>query len=291
MKNPKKLGRFAVLAFLLGLGLNCLAVRAHAQGAFRSTAKGNEVREQRYGKTVSGPTGLGKACGDFIAVGQHPDGFGGTVVWNRQEKEVFVVAFVNARDDLGVCIAGLKKGDRIQVTSASGIASFKRGGGPLVQSIAALAGAVGTAIAPEAAPAIAAGEKFATSVFGGPTRGMPRDAFGQDPTDGAYEKCEGGICISLPEARGTYYATEGLRNHGPRYDHLRPAHVAHGFFPVREDLKKMVGFLRFETVPGSAERHNTRTLTADGDVHIVAWDSNFDDNQGYYKIVMKITRP
>ena len=224
--------------------------------------------------------------GDVI-IGEHPDGFGKTFTWDRKNQEIELVMFVNAADPLGVTIAGVKQGDRIQITSVSGIASFTEDkGNPLASSLITLAGVGLAGIAtgvgqPELLPIIKAGEVFAQEQFK-PTnvKHKRRDAFGVDPGTGHQARQEGGIVISLPLANGLYYSGNGdhkerwIKSNSDRTDDQLPQHVKNAFFPVRGLFP-----------------HNTRMLRGDGQIHILAWDHKFEDNAGFYKVFMSIRQP
>jgi hypothetical protein len=212
-----------------------------------------------------------------MVVGAPAENVGKTFYWDRKEKEILLAAFLNARDDLGVAIANVKKGDTLAITSASGIASFDGKNGELVSSFIAV---VATAAADVATNRTSAGvikqlTITADSQFGSGGTHKRRDAFGRDPGgEKQYEKNEGGVLVCLPEAGGIYYSDLGkIKEKAERSDAIRPAHVKHGFF------------LR----PNNPE-HNRRHLTADGDLHLLVWDSKFEDNQGYYRVMVKLIR-
>ena len=95
---------------------------------------------------------------------------------------------MNAGDHLGVMISGARPTDRIDVVSATGIASFaeeteNEGVGSLIGIVAAGATVAASAFgAPEAAPAIGAAEKYAKDRFKEKkVKTKRRDPFGEDP--------------------------------------------------------------------------------------------------------------
>ncbi len=229
----------------------------------------------------------GALTGSMLAeVGDHPSGFGQGFEWDRRDAEIMLVLFVNAADNSGISIDGLRKGDQIQVVSASGIATFSEdNGNPLAGSLVGLVAAgakVGADVLglPEIGPVLDAGEKFAEEQFKGTGKGTkPRDAYGEEPGTGTIHREEGGILVALPEAGCTYYSGDGdhkerwIKDHGPRYDRIRPDHVKYGYFIVRSDPAQ-----------------NSRFLNGDGPVYIQPWDWKFDDNAGYYKVFVHIKR-
>ena len=215
-----------------------------------------------------------------------PPGFGKGFTWDRADNEILLVMFINAADPFGISIEGMQAGDQVQVLAASGIASFSEDkGNPLASSIVGLVAAgakvvLGTAGAPEVAPAIDAAEAFARDQFKATNaKTKRRDAFGVDPSSGHKAKEEGGLLVCLPEAGGTYYSGDGdhkgrwIKPDGVRTDDHLPAHVFGGFFPIQGD-------------PG----HNTRTARQSGPMYVTAWDWKFEDNAGFYKVFVKLTK-
>jgi hypothetical protein len=221
-------------------------------------------------------------------VGEHPGGFGKGFYWARKDEEILLVLFINSADAMGISVAGVERGDRITLSSASGIASFTEdNGNPLASSIVALI-AAGTKVgltlagAPEAAPAVEAAETFAKEQFKSTNvKHKPRDAFGIDPGTSHKARQEGGIFIALPENGGASYSGKDLlwtkmrwiQGEGDRVDTNLPKHVISGFFPIQGNLS-----------------HNTRVLGIDGQIYVVPWDYKFEDNAGYYKVFLHIKR-
>ena len=209
------------------------------------------------------------------SVGRNPRGYGKVYNWGRVEKQITLVAYINPADPLGVAVTNLQSGDIVEITSATGMASFSDGNGRLISSLIGAAATAGGVFAPEASPFIRAGEEFAKENFARGNRGKQRDPFGVD-NRGKYQKCEGGILISLPSAGGVYYSTEGcLKEKLARTEDIKPDHVEYGFFLVR---------------PQNGEDQNWRRINNAGEMYILAWDRKFTDNQGYYMVMLRITQ-
>jgi hypothetical protein len=215
-----------------------------------------------------------------------PPGFGKGFTWDRVDNEVLLVMFINAADPLGISIEGVRAGDQVQILAASGVASFSEDkGNPLASSIVGLVAAgakvgAGTAGVPEAVPAIDAAETFAKEQFKATNaKTKRRDAFGVDPGSGHKARQEGGLLVCLPEAGGTYYSGDGshkgrwIKGDSVRTDDHLPPHVYGSFFPRQAEPV-----------------HNTRTARQSGPVFVTAWDWKFEDNAGYYKVFVKLTK-
>src|SRR5262245_61532405 len=216
-----------------------------------------------------------------------PQGFGSGFTWSRTEDEALLVLFINAADALGVSIDGLQAGDQIQVVSASGIASFSSDrGNPLASSIVGLVStgasvAVSAAGYPEVAPVITAAEKFAQDQFKatGSKREL-RDAFGVEPSSGRKARQEGGLVVCMPEAGGTFYSGDDrhrdrwIGGDGTRSDEHLPAQFNYTAFFPRQGYGT----------------HNTRICQQSGQMFVLAWDWQFDDNAGFYKVFVKLTK-
>jgi hypothetical protein len=254
------------------------AVPLHRKDGGRPAAftadKKAAVTAAKHALTVVGGAGL-------------PTGFGSGFQWDRVDEEVLLVMFINAADPLGVSIDGLEAGDQVQVMAASGIASFSKDkGNPLASSIVGLV-ATGGKIAvtakglSEAVPAIDAAEKIAKDQFKATnSKRELRDAFGVEPSSGNMARQEGGLLVCLPEAGGTFYS--GNNDHkdrwvggkGERTDEHLPAHFNYNaFFPMRGD-----------------DSHNTRIVRGSGQMFVLAWDWDFEDNAGFYKVFVKLKK-
>lgn len=205
--------------------------------------------------------------------------------WDRLDPQIRLILFVNAADSTGVSIGNLRANDEINVTEMAGDAEFDADAGNSgLFSIAALLLSLTEAVTvgaghPEFKGPISELENIARQAFG--MKGQPkkvRDAFGL--SDGGTHKArqEGGVILSLPGSQGPYQSGKSqelwIKNDGERTDANRPDHVVHGFFPRRH-----------------APEHNRRQLAQSGRLFVTAWDWNYPDNTGYYKVYMTITRP
>lgn len=208
-----------------------------------------------------------------------PEGFGSGFTWDRADNEVLLVMFVNAADALGISVDGLKAGDQVQVISASGVASYSQSkGNPIASSLVGLAAAGAKVAVPEISPVITAAEKFAKEQFKATNaKTKVRDAFGVEPGSGGKAQQEGGLLVCLPEAGGTFYSgrdrNRWIKKDGTRLDENLPDHVFGSFFP-RQGLVN----------------HNIRTVQQPGQMFVLAWDFAFDDNAGFYKVFVKLTK-
>ncbi len=219
--------------------------------------------------------------------GGQPEGFGSEFVWDRKDNQALLVLFINCADQYGVSIDGLKAGDTVEVTSAAGIGSFKtEHGNKTISSILGLV-ATGADIAataggyPEALPLIDAAADFAKDQFKDTNEhSKRRDAFGQDPATGEFGRQEGGILVCMPAANGVYYSADGdhknrwLKDTKERTSHNLPDHIPGdcAFFLNRR-----------------AETNKMRSIK-DGQAYIVGWDWKFEDNAGYYKLFVRLTK-
>jgi hypothetical protein len=232
---------------------------------------------------IAGP-GKPKPKSTVVTVGEAPDGFGKQILWHPDDAALAAVVFLNAGDYLGVMISGAKPTDRINIVSATGIASFaeeteNEGVGALIGIVAAGATLTATAFgAPEAAPLIGAAAKYAADRFQEKkVKTRRRDAFGEDPGNGHKARQEGGVLISLPEARQAYYSGNGdhqerwIKQPGTRDEAHYPSHVKNAFF------------LQSRT-------RNERVTGAEGDFIVYPWDHDFGDNFGFYRLNVLLTR-
>jgi len=221
---------------------------------------------------------IAKDAGTVDTIGEAPPGFGQVFTWNRADAEIVLIAFLNSADTMGIAIEGVKNGDRLIVESATGIASFSEGNGKLIGgivSVIAAAAQAGTAVigAPEAVPIIEAGAAFAKEQFGQPSRGKQRDPFGLEGR--TLRRCEGGVLIAFPNAGGVYDSKGGCvkgpdDTDGVRSDDRRPDHVKDAVFLMRNVRE--------------------RPIEGDGVLSLVAWDRKFEDNQGSYRLILRLTR-
>ncbi|HEY6159783.1 MAG TPA: hypothetical protein VI112_01130 [Bacteroidia bacterium] len=224
---------------------------------------------------------------------KQPDGFGQSITWDRSQKETLLILYLNAADNKGISIEGMKAGDWIQVTSAAGLASFSESEKNKYTN--SLIGVVAEGLKlgaelegyPEAAPFIGKAEAFAQQYFKPElVKTKRRDAFGVDPSDGLKARAEGGVLICLPGSEGPYFSggdnsgghKRWIQGDGTRIKKNYPAHVQHGFFLIQDESN------------GDLSELNSARINKDGEVYLIAWDSKHDDNFGYYKLHVKIIR-
>jgi hypothetical protein len=261
------------------------AVVLHTKGKGKAPLQGDgEVALQGDGNEALQPGGI-KSQLTVVGGDGLPKGFGSGFHWDRNaDQDVVLVMFINAADPLGVSIDGLEAGDEIQVLSASGIASFSSDkGNPLASSIVGLLAKVGDVVvtakgAAEAVPAIDAAAQFAKDQFKATNaKTLRRDAFGVDPGSGLKARQEGGLIVCLPEAGGTFYSGDPkarwIQGNGDRTDDHLPTHLSGCFFPRQGDVA-----------------HNTRIVQQSGQMFVLAWDWQFDDNAGFYKVFMHLKK-
>lgn len=242
---------------------------------------------QRANAKIRNGSGATNLCSSFDAPTGYPENFGQTFNWCKEDKELFLVAFVNAADEYGISIDGVNEGASISVSSAAGTAYFSKDkGNPTISSIIGVAATVGEIVSPQLSPWINAAENFAKQQFKGTNEGTKRrDAFGLDPRTGLYARQEGGIIICLPEQGGAVLSGEKewmqIKSHDTlmtnaivkRYDQDCPASALGSFFLVNGD-----------------RNHNTRIAKQSGQIYILTWDWKHDDNAGFYKIFIHLKR-
>jgi hypothetical protein len=216
-------------------------------------------------------------------IGEAPDGFGKRVVWDPADAGLALAVYLAAGDSMGVSIVGVRPTDTIELVEASGLASFaedieNEGVGAFIGIIAAGANIAAASFGvPEAAPAIAAAEKFAASRF--PERQVKtkrRDPFGVEPDTGLKARQEGGVIVCLPQARGIFYSgnedhqERWIKQPGTRDNAHRPDHVTGAYFLRRKGQREMA--------------------RVEGNIVIGAWDYFFTDNFGFYRLHMLLRR-
>lgn len=213
-----------------------------------------------------------------------PTGFGPTMNWDRRDDQAVFIAFINSSDPLGVTVSGLAKGDAVRVSSVSGICSFTNGDGKATSSIVAGIGGAATALAPEAVAAISAGQTFADTLIGLATGDKKRDAYGRD-AGGQYQSKEGGVLICMPVAGGVIHRTTGLRK-APRVDAALPE----PYVTIRDGFAIVRAWFPIPT-PASPFT-NQKYVTQSGELNLIAFDKadKFDDNEGYYKVILHIRK-
>jgi hypothetical protein len=221
----------------------------------------------------------------IIAAGEHPDGFGNFVAWHPADESLALVLFLNAADANGVMVSGVTDGDRIDIVSATGVASFaediENEGVASAIGIVAAGASLGASVfgAPELAPLIGAAAEFAKDRYQErKVRTKRRDPFGEDPGTGHKARQEGGVIISLPAAGAAFYSGDGdhrdrwIKEPGTRDDAHRPDHVRNAFFLQRDRIR------------------NQRRATSDGDIIVNPWDHVFEDNAGFYRLHVLLNR-
>jgi hypothetical protein len=219
----------------------------------------------------------------ILTVGEAPNGCGKTVLWHADDAGLALVVFLNAGDDLGVMISGVRPTDTIQIVTAAGVASFaedteNEGVGAFIGIVAAGASLGASAFgAPELAPVITAAGKFAADRFQEKkVKTKRRDPFGVDPGTGHKARQEGGVIVSLPQAGGVYYSgnedheERWIKTPGTRDNAHRPSHVKGAFF-LRRNAPKEVARVA-------------------GDFIITPWDYSFLDNFGFYRLHVLVKR-
>ena len=260
---------------------------------FRSTYIKQNIA--KFGKTTTIPAkktiasrfarpGTAKPKTSMLVVGEAPDGFGKQILWDAKDLSLAVVAFLNAGDDLGVMISGVKATDTIEFVSAMGIASFaeetKNKGVPALIGVIAAGADVGASAfgQPELVPVITAAEEFAKKQFEEEkVKTKRRDPFGVDPGSGHKARQEGGVIVSMPEAGQIFYSGDDdhknrwIKEPGTRDRSHHPDHVKNAFFLQGRAL-------------------DNRKATADGDIIITPWDFIFDDNFGFYRLHILLKR-
>lgn len=222
---------------------------------------------------------------NIVQVGNQPDGFGSGFIWGREENEAFLVVFLNAGDSMGISIDGLEPWDNVEVISATGLASFSESSGSIAGSIIGLLGLgakVVTTLGGYAAalPVIEAAEKYAKEQFKqDKVKTKRRDPWGQDPGTGLRARQEGGVLVCMPAARGAYYSGDSshkerwIKDNNPRTTANIPDHI----------LSYTAFFLNRD------EKNIMQTEMA-GQAFIIPWDYKFEDNVGYYKLFVKLSK-
>jgi hypothetical protein len=201
---------------------------------------------------------------------------------------------IPANDDTGVMIDNVMKGDRIYIYDASGICSFKSAKMKRIKSIVRIANVVAEGIllaATEgaAAPAIplwnTALKEIGNAVGDSDIKHSRRDAYGQDPGTEDYGKNEGGLIVCMPESKGAVYATDkfhfhdGAKQEGRLYKYYsQAAKDSNVLFPCNHKNEKKDG------------GRLSATASVHGAIHVLAFDSNFDDNAGAYNVSLVVIR-
>lgn len=221
----------------------------------------------------------------LVTVGNQPDGFGSGFIWDRSHDEILLAMFINPADYLGVYVDGIMPGDWVEVTSAAGIATFSTDQGhPFISSLVGLAASGGDAIATylggaAVIPVIDAAEKFIQDQLKGTGQGTKkRDAFGVEPGTGLKARAEGGVLVCLPDSGGPCYSGDT--------DHQNRWIKSPGDRKLSNNPPQVIG--AFFISQGSP--NNKMQAGMAGQVYVLAWDWNFGDNAGYYKVFVHIKK-
>ena len=218
-------------------------------------------------------------------------------------------ACIPANDETGVVIDNVQTGDIVLIYDVSGIASFKETKMKTVKSGISIISAVvnsGVSIGTEIAAGVATGGvSTAASAATGISLAAPilqgwnsvidevqkaipndavkharRDAYGKDPGTGDCAKNEGGLIVCMPESKGAIYATSDFylasdaKSEGRKVKYFSSeTKKKNAFFPSNVKGGTLLG-----------------TATMPGAVHILAFDSKFTDNAGYYKVAIMVLR-
>ncbi len=198
-------------------------------------------------------------------------------------------ACIPVNDETGVVIDNVQKGDTVLIYDGSGIASFKSTNMAFVKSAIGIANAVVNGVAVVATDGAAAPflagwngvvDSVQSAIPSGAVKSGRRDMYGRDPGTGDYAKNEGGIIVCMPESKGAIYATsdyylaDGAKANGRQVKYFSAATKAkNAFFPCNVNGGTMQG-----------------VATTAGAVHILAFDSKFTDNAGYYNLAILVLR-
>ena len=205
-----------------------------------------------------------------------------------EAKKISLWAVVTANDKEGLIIDGLNPGDRVEIDSGNGIASFKDTNMKPLKSIITIAQAAteaGAAVLTEG-ESLALHDQFQMS-FDAIKDAIPdnikharRDAWGQDPGTGDYAKHEGGLIVCMPSAHGAIYATEeNYLASGAKQNGRQPKYFSN-------NINRLNSFFPCMCRGGIREA----ICKEDGAINILAFDSKFTDNAGYYEFNVDITR-
>ena len=200
-----------------------------------------------------------------------PEGATGVSLWAK----------VNSADANGVTIDNVKEGDVIKIDFIGGSASFSdRSGWDHIKSIIGIVGSMPEAILGSLGSQIGKAAKKAADnanlkAFTG--KGLVRNGYGRKKS-GKFALKEGGIVVCMPSAQGTIHARKGTyplqaaENRGRLATHVPAGIQDKCFFPVRGREMQM-------------------TASKAGVICILAFDSEFEDNEGAYEVKFTITRP
>ena len=210
---------------------------------------------------------------------------------NAASLNVEVWALIDAVDPYGVTVQGIKVGDTIAVESVSGIAWFSD------QSVSRTVLSTIYSASSQLIPAGPIQRTMQTiknqiepeDSSNDANRDKARDGYGRR-MNGAYAEKEGGIVICMPSAYGPMYANDnnhfesGAVEHGRFGTYMNEETDMRGkcFFPTRNDR------ITDQNIVLSSVMENT--VDQDGVLHILAFDSRYEDNAGSYQVKFRIIR-
>ena len=195
---------------------------------------------------------------------------------------------VAANDRVGIVIDGLKKGDVVHVSSLNGIASFAESSNKLLAGFIEIAGGLlqnglNYYSKGQAAQVDAAIDKHTRELVQELSKDVKhkrRDAYGMDPGTDDFGKNEGGIIFCMPKSRGALYAAkENYLKGGAKHNSRLPEYFS-------DNIKRVNSWFPSRKEGGLDEK----TVTQNGPLHVLAFDSDFRDNSGSYVIKLKVTR-
>lgn len=205
-----------------------------------------------------------------------------------EAKTISLWAVISANHDKGIVLDNVDSGDTVTIETASGIAAFDQTSLKEVKSIITLMGAVawtGAELVSDGEAAIFtglynAGLKAIEDAMPDKVTSTRRDPWGMDPDGGDYAKDEGGLIVCMPEAHGAIYSDDDTHLQGDtknkgRIPEYYPQAIVdkNSFFPCTCDQGVRSG-----------------TARQAGAAVILAFDSKFDDNVGWYEVKITVER-
>ena len=112
-----------------------------------------------------------------------------------------------------------------------------------------------------------------------PVKGKQRDGYGRVRGQDRFAAKEGGIIVCMPASYGPIYAHPGTHLDGAAEEHGR----LHQY--VQERLRDRC-FFPCRAPKGMMEM----AATEDGPVHLLAFDSEYEDNEGVYEVEFSVHR-
>ena len=249
------------------------------------------------GPSTDSPEALpGADAGNIPAARRVPENeFGPDVTLVEAEDgslDVPIWALINAADPYGIAVQGVKTDDVVTIESIGGIAWFsdQSGWGRVLSTIYAVTDALVPtgpikSVIQASRPQIVLPDDKKTR---DPDPSKAHDGYGRDMDGGNYAQNEGGIIVCMPSARGPMYAHD--KNHleaaaasaGRFEDYLSSDMKDKCFFPTRID--------RENGENGTLRSARPQVADQDGVLHILAFDSIYDDNAGSYEVKFRIKR-